>query len=379
MSTTPCTPQHLFSLLEWIRTHRLRNGRTLPLCIWGDRGVGKTQVVADFARTRGMEFLTYHPAHDRGAGDLIGELWRDEETNHTHFSAPHFLPSAHDAAALRPTGILLIDELNRASDEVLSGLFELIGEGEIGQSGYQLPPGWQVVCCCNPPSDDYTVNTLDAALIDRMLHVTFSFAPGPWLDWATDQGLEEDVVAYVRENLDQVAVSPPGLPPGVHPLPTPRALEHFATLYEPTMDRDLREIIAYGLLGPTAARTFLRRAPGPGRPLTGEQMLRGLWRRYFPRWLEGGGEGEVLLRKSVGNLLVSLRSQRRDPVVAAALCEIRATLDPRTRGLLAAALEAHQPDWLQLMDAIDAGITEAESTPQQGEMPEPDDPVSTPA
>lgn len=328
----------------------------LPMCIWGDRGVGKTQVVAEYARARGMAFITYHPAHDRGAGDLIGESWRDEETNHTHFATPHFLPTASDATALEPRGIFLIDELNRASADVLAGLFELIGEGEIGRSRYKLPLGWQIVCCANPPGDDYDVTHLDAALIDRMLHVTFGFSGPAWLDWATDEGLEDDVVRFVAENLDRVAVSPPTLPDGVRPQPTPRALEHFATLYEPTMDAGLLDIVARGLLGEDTAAAFLARAPGAGRPLSAEQMLRGLWRRYFPRWREAGAGGQDLISRSLVALLKDLATHPRDPMVAATLCNIRDSLDAHMRSELIGVLGAHCPQWLSLMEAIDAGL-----------------------
>lgn len=362
MPISPCTTERIFTLLDWIRSHRLRNGHALPLCIWGDRGVGKTQVVSEYARARGMGFITYHPAHDRGSGDLIGEAWRDEETNHTHFSAPHFLPAANDVTALEPRGIFLIDELNRASTEVLSGLFELIGEGEIRRSRYQLPRGWQIVCCCNPPDAEYDVTRLDAALIDRMLHVTFSFSSDAWLDWATDEGLEDDVVEFVRDNVHRVAVSPPELPSGVEPVPTPRALEHFATLYEPTMDTNLLDIVAHGLLGEETAAAFLAREPGEGRPLSADQMIRGLWRRYFPRWHNLSGIGQDLIFRSLLNLLRSLRSHPRDPMLAGALCNIRDGLDPAMRAHLVKALGTHCPDWLQLMEAIDAGLADDEET-----------------
>lgn len=345
-----CGPPLLFQLLDWARQHRLASNRVLPICVWGERGVGKTQIIAEYARSRALEFRVYHPAHDTGRGDLLGTSFRDPETNTTHYSPPSFLPAADDVAVVRPDGILLIDELNRADRDVISGLFELIGEGQISQSGYVLPEGWQIVCACNPPEPGYDVTDLDQAMIDRMLHVPFGFDPAAWHTWARRQALEEDVIDFVRLSPDQLTTGPRGLPAAVVPQPTPRAVEFFARLYEPQMDDGLLSLIAEGLLGTDAAPVFMASRQRLERELTAEQIINGAWRRYFPRWLENG-RGD-LLHKSLTALLRDLETRAIDPGIAQELIGIRDRLDARRAEILMSALAEHLPRWHELMTRL---------------------------
>ncbi|MBU1173466.1 MAG: AAA family ATPase, partial [Proteobacteria bacterium] len=55
----------------------------------------------------------------------------------------------------KSAGILLLDELNRASRETLQGVFQLVYDRRINT--HILPKGWWIVVCGNPEGSDYFV------------------------------------------------------------------------------------------------------------------------------------------------------------------------------------------------------------------------------
>ena len=46
--------------------------RGTPICIWGTHGLGKTQIVRDFAKEKGWKFSYIAPAQFEEMGDLHG-------------------------------------------------------------------------------------------------------------------------------------------------------------------------------------------------------------------------------------------------------------------------------------------------------------------
>ena len=87
-------------------------------------------------------------------------------------------------AKLRPrnqNGILFLDELNRAQDDVLQAAFQLVLDRKIGE--YVVPPGWVVVVAGNF-NEGYLVNSFnDPAFLDRFSHVTLSSGETTLDEW----------------------------------------------------------------------------------------------------------------------------------------------------------------------------------------------------
>lgn len=339
-------------ILAWVRAHPLRGGRILPVCFWGPAGVGKTAMVSQFASANNLGIRVYHPAHDQSGEVLVGRAYHDPDTERTHFAVPYFLPTESETTVFARQGILFIDEINRATQPVIAGLFELIGEDRISQSSYELPDGWQIVCAANPEDGEYRVTHLDGAMLDRMLHVWIDWDPDRWISWAAATGLEEDVVRFAASNRSLMGGISGQLPDSVAPAPTPRALEYFAALYEPDMPDDLLRTIAEGLLGREAAEAFTSGPRGQDRPLSGEQIIAGVWRRYLPRW----SERPELIARSLSQLVGWLGERQPDFDIARAACEFRAAIDPGLRRRLNEVLAERSPGWLTLMDKIDEGL-----------------------
>ncbi len=100
-------------------------------------------------------------------------------------------------------GILFLDELNRAQDDVLQAAFQLILDRRIGQ--YVLPPGWAVVAAGNPMEGYIVTGFNDEAFLDRFCHLTFSGGESTLEEWVhymshAHGGDAADVIEFASQN-----------------------------------------------------------------------------------------------------------------------------------------------------------------------------------
>ncbi len=181
------------SLLEHALDRLMQSDeRPTPICIWGLHGIGKTELVRDVARARGCDFVYIAPAQFEEMGDLVGmpQIAAGEDGSaQTRFAPPEWVPR-------RPgPGILLLDDVNRADDRILRGIMQLFQN--YGLVSWTLPPGWLIVCTANPDGGDYSVTTLDEAMLTRMLHITMTFDPHVWARWAERNDIDPRGIHFV--------------------------------------------------------------------------------------------------------------------------------------------------------------------------------------
>ena len=103
--------------IEAFLNHVLENTR-VPVCIWGKHGIGKTELVENFAKANGFDFTYIAPAQFEEMGDLVG--MPKIVDGKTVFAAPSWIPTTNKK------GILLIDDVNRADDRILRGIMQLL-------------------------------------------------------------------------------------------------------------------------------------------------------------------------------------------------------------------------------------------------------------
>jgi hypothetical protein len=262
-------------LLDWVRAHPLPDKRIIPVCLWGEAGIGKTAWINGYCRQRNIGFQVYYPAHDSTGADIVGLPYIDIHTERTMHARPTWLRSDEDAVQFDRQGIIFIDEINRALKPVLRGLMEPLGEGRIAHSGWKLGEKWSFVCAANPPGSAYEVEVLDEALMNRLLHVPMGFDVVRWSAWAGETSVHPDLVAFTAQYPTIVASLEQGLPAGVEPTATPRTIEYLARLYEPGMSEDLLSMLAKGLIGDSAAAQFITYVKNPERPVSAEEVLTG--------------------------------------------------------------------------------------------------------
>jgi len=135
--------------------------------IIGKHGIGKSSVVAQYAKENGYSFHPFFLGQMNDTGDLLGlpEFDRDSEGRavSTSFIHPKKLPK-------KARSILFFDELNRASKDLLQAIFQLALEGTIHD--YSLPEDSAIIMAMNPATDDYAVlDFADKAFADRFVHI----------------------------------------------------------------------------------------------------------------------------------------------------------------------------------------------------------------
>ena len=160
-----------------IQSNRLqmRKGNAgTPLCIWGQHGIGKTQIVRHFAKQHSYKIVSLAPAQFEEMGDLLG--MPSIEGQQTVFKKPSWVPDEFGP------GILLLDDFNRADERIIKGLMPLLQDGRM--ISWSLPPDWHIVLTANPDLGDYSVTPLDQAILTRMLHVELVFDVLSWSHWA---------------------------------------------------------------------------------------------------------------------------------------------------------------------------------------------------
>jgi hypothetical protein len=219
--------------------------RATPVCIWGTHGIGKTELVKSFAGLTGQQFVYIAPAQFEEMGDLLGmpkvELVDGQPV--TRFAPPEWVPKTEGP------GIFLIDDVNRADDRILRGIMQLLQNYEL--VSWRFPKKWMIVLTANPDGGDYSVTTMDDAMITRMVHITMEFDVKAWARWAEKAGIDPRGIDFVLTYPEIVTGN----------RTTPRSLvQFFQSIHSITNLKeslDLVKILADGCLDAETAVAFI--------------------------------------------------------------------------------------------------------------------------
>lgn len=107
-------------------------------------------------------------------GDIIGLPSTDGEM--TRFNPPDWYRKACEKPCF-----LCLDELNRATPEVMQAAFQIVLDREL--NGWKLHPETRILTGINV-SAAYIVNEIDPALLDRFWAIELNVTTKDWLTWA---------------------------------------------------------------------------------------------------------------------------------------------------------------------------------------------------
>lgn len=176
----------------------------------GKHGIGKSQIVSQFSKEEEYHMEALFLSHQE-VGDIIGspKTYEKDGVAITTWSVPIWLQRMREAAAQGIRCVLFLDELNRAPLDVRQSALQLVLEGRIHEHELPVVNGQRtVVASAINPADDYQVDELDPALLDRFLHVTVDADAPAWLRWARAEGVNEVVRDFVAENPDRLHWEP---------------------------------------------------------------------------------------------------------------------------------------------------------------------------
>ena len=199
--------------------------KKLPICIWGKPGYGKTDIVEQIANDIGYEFISVPIGQFQEMGDLQGlpikmfpmltpsgkqtyvpeiEISMLEKRGWsydldrspvTKCMKPEFVP---DEKVHGEKGILLLDDVNRTTYDILNGIMQLLQNGEL--VSWKLPKGWHIVLTANPDNGNFNVSTMDEALITRCSHLNINFDINSWVKWAHENNLHSSCIQFASSN-----------------------------------------------------------------------------------------------------------------------------------------------------------------------------------
>ena len=156
----------------------------------GNHGIGKSQVVRQVAKGFGLDVIDRRLSQ-MSEGDMIGLPSTDGEV--TRFNPPEW----YKRACSKPVALFL-DELNRATPEVMQAAFQVVLDREL--NGWKLHPQTRVYAAINA-SAAYSVNEMDPALLDRFWAIDLTPDTQDWLTWAKESGtIHENVITFIAGN-----------------------------------------------------------------------------------------------------------------------------------------------------------------------------------
>ena len=147
-----------------------------PVLIRGRHGVGKSEVVYQFAESIGFPVVERR-ASQMTEGDLVGLPKTDG--NVTSFCPPDWFKTACEEPV-----ILFLDEVDRATIEVRQGIFELTDSRKL--NGHRLHPQTLIFAAINggEHGQQYQVGEMDPAERDRWTVFDVEPSVEDWLAWA---------------------------------------------------------------------------------------------------------------------------------------------------------------------------------------------------
>jgi hypothetical protein len=180
----------------------------------GTHGIGKSTVVKNIAEQIGIKFKYYSSSTLDPFAELIGIPVPDKEKKVVDFYRPHDIDEAE---------FVFFDELNRVTNpRVLNTVLEIIQFKSI--NGTPLKNLKMVWAAINPPGDDYQVEDLDPALVDRF-HMYFTMVPTIDVEYMK-QYMSEPIARAVKEWWED------DLDKHQQKILTPRRIEYIGTFID---------------------------------------------------------------------------------------------------------------------------------------------------
>lgn len=123
-----------------------------------------------------------------------------------HYDIPNhglaLLRQSHVTYAKSKRSLLFIDEMNRATTDILNAALPLVLDGRLGDHVLPIVNGKRtgVAAAINPADQSYTVSSFDPALLDRFVYAKLDSSASEWLEWARTTNINPTVTGFIVDN-----------------------------------------------------------------------------------------------------------------------------------------------------------------------------------
>jgi hypothetical protein len=212
----------------------------------GPHGIGKSNIVKQFAKENEYHLEELFLSNQE-VGDLIGIPFTHELDGETitSWSVPIWLKRMRDAAKDGKRTVVFLDELNRAPIDVRQTALQLVLERKIHEHELPIVNGTRtfVIAAINP-ADEYQVDELDPALIDRFLHVAIEADVSSFLEYAEKKNLNRIICDFISENPDRLHYTPADGGIGS----TPRSWEKLSSFLDIIENQTIRDDVIFQIM-----------------------------------------------------------------------------------------------------------------------------------
>lgn len=275
------------------------------ILIRGPHGIGKSAVTKALGEELNIPVIDLRLSQ-MTEGDFLGlpKLFDPVETEDGTVipGRTEFMPPAWYVQAMSEPCVLLLDELNRATPELMQCAFQLVLDRAI--QGKKLHPETRVVAAVNN-SHHYQVGQIDPALLNRFWVCDLRPSLKDWLKWATDSGVDDIIIDFCRQHKDHWWYEPSkGLDPN-KVYPTPRGWDMVnralscqtdasgTRLIDKPLDAVTRHIVL-GLVGLEAGMAFIDFHKNYDRVISADDVLKHYTKKVKPR-VEAGVSVETIM------------------------------------------------------------------------------------
>ncbi len=237
--------------------------------IIGKHGIGKSSVIAQYAKENGYTFHPFFLGQMSDNGDLLGLPEFDRDSSGKALSVSFVHPAK---LPKKPKSILFFDELNRASKELLQAIFQLALEGTLHD--YTLPKDSAIIMAMNPATDDYSVlDFADKAFADRFVHINLEPTHEEFHQFMTSKYGTSSVSEFLKQQtklLEEEDLKPVSLE---FVKPSRRSWDRLQTLENTKIPENIFREAGMGIVGTAAMISYSSWKQTRVKVLDGEQIL----------------------------------------------------------------------------------------------------------
>ena len=240
----------------------------IPVFVWGSPGIGKSSIVKQIAKDKGLEFVDLRLSL-LDPTDLKGITFFDQKNNQAVWASPNFLPNRPESK-----GILFLDEINTAPPSVQASAYQLVLDRKVGD--YELPKGWSIVAAGNNESDRGVVYRMPPPLANRFVHLSMEVSFEDWKGWAYKSRIDSSIIAFLHYDSTKLFDFDPSK--NQKSFPTPRSWEYVNRILKSGIEPTLLMDIISGAVGSESATSFMsfrkvmNRLPNIDKLLDGDEV-----------------------------------------------------------------------------------------------------------